>query len=274
MGRLNYFQNRPKALKIDVDAYLERIHSKKENPSLAYLRALHRSHLIHIPFENLDIHYNRKIILDYESIFQKIITQKRGGYCYELNGLFFHLLYHLGFEVKIISASVWNEKKDEFGRDFDHMAIIVTLQNEEYLVDVGFGKGIIYPKMIEDGLTQMDYTDYWRITKDVEENLLLQSSENTSTFSSKYLFTNESKELIQFIEMNEYQQNDPNSTFLQKKLITRLTETGRITLTDRFFKELKLGSNYETEISNEDEFLSLLSQHFGITLQQLINLNG
>ena len=273
MDRINYFKNRPKASSIDVDAYLKRIHQQKETPSLGYLRQLHRAHLMHIPFENLDIHYNRKIILDYSKIFQKIITKQRGGYCYELNGLFFHLLYHLGFDPFIISARVRNTDGKAYGKDFDHMAIIVKLDQEEYLVDVGFGKGIIYPKKIEDGLIQMDYTDYWRIVKDIDDNFLLQSSDNASVFSPKYLFRKEARELIQFLEMNEFQQNNPQSTFQQQKMITRLTDTGRITLTDRTFKEFKLGLINEVAISNEDEFLSLLEQHFGIPSAQLTRLD-
>ena len=269
MGRLDYFLNRPKAATIDIDSYLSRINQKKENQSLSYLRKLHRAHLIHIPFENLDIHHNKKIILDYDKIFKKVILRKRGGYCYELNGLFFHLLYHLGFEAKIISAKVRNEESGDFGKDFDHMAIIVHLDEVDYLVDVGFGKGIIYPKKIDEGLIQMDYTDYWKLEKDPDENYLLQTSNDARTFSTKYLFTLEQKELIQFIEMNEYQQNHPKSTFLQKKMITRLTEEGRVTLTDKKFNEVKLGVLHQTEITNEDEFLALLDQHFKITFQQL-----
>lgn len=271
MGRINYFLNRQKAAKMDVESYLKRIGEKKEAPSLAYLRRLHRTHLIHIPFENLDIHYGKKIILDYDKIFKKVIHGKRGGYCYEVNGLFFHLLYHLGFEAKIISARVRNEKTGDYGKDFDHMAIIVHLEGDDYLVDVGFGKGIIYPKKIADGLTQMDYTDYWRLSKDVDNNYFLQSSDDARVFTAKYTFSIDPKELIQFFEMNEYQQHDPNASFLQEKIITKLTETGRITLSDKKFVELHLGISRQTELTNEDEFLSLLEQHFGITLRQLIH---
>ncbi len=270
MGRLNYFHNNPKASKIDVHAYLQRIETKQESPSLDFLRKLHRAHLLHIPFENLDIHYQRKIILDYEMIFRKVIVNKRGGYCYELNGLFYHLLYHLGFEAKVISARVRDEASGAYGKDFDHMAVVVHLAGEDYLVDVGFGRGIMYPKKIVTDHVQMDYTDYWRIAKDVDDHYLLQSSDNASVFATKYLFTTDAKELIQFLEMNEFQQFHPTSHFQKQKLITKLTDSGRITLTDRAFKVLHLGKVQTTEIGNEDEFLALLEQHFKIPLAQLI----
>lgn len=270
MSKLNYFKNRPKVMKINVDAYLGRIRETREEASLTYLRKLHRAHLLHIPFENLDIHYNRKIILDYQSIFEKIVIQKRGGYCYELNGLFYHLLHHLGFECKIISARVLDEDSGELGKEFDHMAIIVTISEEDYLVDVGFGKGIMYPKKIADGVVQMDYTDYWKVTSEPDDNFLLQVSSDASAFRTKFRFSCDAKEIIQFHEMNEYHQSQPESSFTQKKIITKLTTTGRITLSNSRFQELDLGDKKVNEIGSEDEFLSLLEQHFGITFQQLM----
>jgi len=264
MSRLNFFQNKPKAEKLDIDAYLKRIHEQKENPSFAYLKRLHRSHLLHVPFENLDIHYNKKIQLDYQSVFEKVIKRKRGGYCYELNGLFYHLLFHLGFEVKLISARVKKEKLDEYGKEYDHMAIIVRLPNEDFLVDVGFGKGMVYPKKIEVEAIQMDYLDYWKISKDIDDNYFLKVSSNANSFATKYTFSVEEKQVIQFHEMNEYHQTNPDSSFVQRKLITQLTKTGRITLNNTKFTEEKLGQRNETPIESEDEFLSVLDQHFSI----------
>ena len=133
MNKLNFFQNKPKATKIDVDSYLNRIELEKEQPSLSYLKKLQKAHLLHIPFENLDIHYGSRIILDYGKIYDKVINRGRGGFCYELNGLFYHLLYHLGFECYIISAEVYSKDNQSFGRPFDHMAVIVRISDEEYL---------------------------------------------------------------------------------------------------------------------------------------------
>ncbi len=274
MNKLNYFQNKPKAKRIDVDSYLKRIQQQREEPTIDYLRRLHRAHLLHIPFENLDIHYHSKIILDYDMIFNKVIQRKRGGYCYELNGLFFHLLQNLGFESRIISAQVKSEDSDEYGKDFDHMALIVYVDEGEFLVDVGFGKGIIYPKRISNGLVQMDYTNYYKITKDINDWYFLQASNDASSFNTKYKFLNQSKEMIQFHPMNEYHQSSQDSMFTQRKFITKLTETGRVTLSANKLIEHNLGTLKETPIGNEDEFLALLEQHFGITYHQLISNKG
>lgn len=270
MKKLNFFQNKPKASKIDVTAYLDRVGLKQEEPTLSYLKKLQKAHLLHIPFENLDIHYGSKIILDYSKIFDKVIIRKRGGFCYELNGLFYHLLYHLGYDCHVISGRVMSEQTGEFGRPYDHMAIVVCLEDAEWLVDVGFGDGAISPLKIKVGEIQMDFTRYWKLDTDPDENLILKLSNDTSYFATKLLFTLEEKQLIQFIEMCEYHQTSPASPFTQKKLVTMLTSGGRVTLTDRKLKVSELGEVYEYDILNEDEFLSKLEYHFGISPRQLI----
>jgi len=97
---------------------------------------LHLAHLLSAPFENLSIHWHEPIVLTDEALFQKIVLRQRGGFCYELNGLFASLLRTLGFQVEMLSAGVMN-KRGEFGPEFDHMTLMVTLA-ERWLVDVGF----------------------------------------------------------------------------------------------------------------------------------------
>ena len=268
MSRLNFFGNSTKVIAIDVESYLKRIRVKKERPGLNYLRRLHRAHLLHIPFENLDIHYRNKIILDYNEIFYKLVKMRRGGFCYELNGLFYHLLYHLGFEAHLISART--KQREGYSKEYDHMAILVFLDDEKWLVDVGFGDHFVYPKKIAIDTVQMDYTDYWRIVTNPDEDLILQQSEDYAVFHSKYLFTLEEKQPIQFMERCDYHQTSRESHFAQQKIITKLTERGRITLTERKLKVTSLGELTETELMNEDEFLSKLQHHFGIGFRQLL----
>ncbi|WP_425389649.1 arylamine N-acetyltransferase family protein [Ekhidna sp.] len=270
MKKLNVFQNRPKAIKIDTTEYLYRIGLVEKEPSIGYLKELQKAHLLNIPFENLDIHYKNKIILDYQKVYDKVINWKRGGFCYELNGLFYHLLYHLGFDCYVISGKVWNDETNTFGKPFDHMVIIVALDEDKWLADVGFGDGIISPLKIEVGKPQMDYTRYWRIDHDADENLILKVSDDNVHFRPKLLFTLDEKQLIQFIEMCDYHQTSPESPFIQKKLVTQLNEAGRITLTDRKLKIDQMGQKKETPILHEDDFLSKLNHHFKISFKQLL----
>ncbi|HEX8536198.1 MAG TPA: arylamine N-acetyltransferase, partial [Cystobacter sp.] len=108
------------------------------------LRALHRRHIESIPFENLDIHSQRPIVLDEAAFFEKIIRQRRGGFCYELNGLFAALLRALGFQVAYLSGRVSSDGVRDDGPEFDHLLLEVTW-NGSWLVDVGFGDAFAEP---------------------------------------------------------------------------------------------------------------------------------
>ena len=129
----------------DREKYLQRIkYSGPLEPNLDLLKKLQKTHLLHVPFENLDIHYPSPIELDIARIYAKIVFNNRGGFCYELNGLFYELLFSLGYNAKRISARVF-EKNDNYGPEYDHFAIIVQIGNVEYLTDVGFGELLFEP---------------------------------------------------------------------------------------------------------------------------------
>ncbi|MEZ4850234.1 MAG: arylamine N-acetyltransferase [Bacteroidia bacterium] len=114
---------------IQINPYLQRIEYQGDlTPSLTLLNQLQRAHLLSVPFENLDIHLPEEIRLNVEKIFQKVVHRRRGGFCYELNGLFHFLLVELGFEVKRISASVLGSK-GLWGPEYDHLVNLVFWMN-------------------------------------------------------------------------------------------------------------------------------------------------
>ena len=127
-----------------VNAYLQRIGYKGDlEPSPSTLRQLHRAHLLSIPYENLDIHLGRELSLDLNTIYQKIVLGRRGGWCFEMNALFAWALYELGFEVHLLSAAV-NRHRAGDKAEGNHLTLIV-LSDEPYLADVGFGDGPLEP---------------------------------------------------------------------------------------------------------------------------------
>jgi N-hydroxyarylamine O-acetyltransferase len=133
---------------VDLKAYFERIgYDGPSQPDSETLCALHRTHLFAVPFENLDIHLKRPIILEEDRLYAKIVHQRRGGFCYEHNGLFAAVLRELGFEVTLLEARV-GAKTWDAGQPFDHMALLVDLE-ERWLADVGFGD--IHPIHISPG---------------------------------------------------------------------------------------------------------------------------
>lgn len=130
-----------------IGNYLKRIGIENMvKPSSEGLFELHQSHVMTVPFENIDISNGTRIKLDLDYLYNKVVLKNRGGFCYELNYLFFTLLTKLGFNVRMTSASILDEN-GELGPSFDHMCLIVFINNSRWLVDVGFGDLFISPTL-------------------------------------------------------------------------------------------------------------------------------
>jgi len=250
---------------MNIEAYINRINYKGSLiPNPEVLGNLQKAHLLNVPFENLDIHYHRPIILNTSKFYQKIVERLRGGFCYELNGLFNDLLQSLGFHTKIISARVYNSKNAGFGSEFDHLAILVELHPDEYLVDVGFGEFALMPLKFEPGAIHQDERGDFIIEHHVAEYFLV-SKIIGETKTPEYIFTRKKRELSEFTGMCLYHQTSPDSHFTQKKLISRPTENGRITISGTTLKIVEKGETIEEMEFNEDEFEILVRKWFKIT---------
>lgn len=249
---------------MDIKAYLNRIGIEKAGePSLKFLTELQNRHFLFIPFEDLDIPDRSRIELDLNKIYNKIILSKRGGFCYELNGLFHWLLTSLGFRVDMLSARVFNFQKNDFGTEYDHMTLLVHL-DKDYLADVGFGDSFRRPIEIPDGEAE-DVSGQYKILKK-EDNLfeLLKKEEND--FSKQYCFTTDPKSLEDYEEMCAFQQDSLSSHFRTRMICTIATETGRITLSNNSLTITENGIKTKTDFTDQNEFYLLLKKHFGIVL--------
>ncbi len=247
----------------DVSAYLNRIqyHGSVE-PTLATLRSLHYSHMLHVPFENLDIHLGRPITLETEEVYTKIVNKNRGGFCYELNSLFAKLLQEIGFETTLISAHV-AIPDGGYGPNFDHMAILVKLAGHQWLVDVGFGDSFREP--IGFGPVSIQVRNAYRLV--AEESgywLLLQRSLRELTEKSLYMLTLTPRQIEDFQERCQYHQTSPQSPFTKGRLCTIATPEGRVTLTDKELVITTASDKKSSPVVSEEEYHSLLQQHFGI----------
>ncbi len=247
---------------MNFDKYLNRIGAGGFDISadLTTLKRLQKLHLLHVPFENLDIHWKTPIALDIELIFQKIVENGRGGFCYELNGLFFELLLSVGFDCKRISARVFGANGD-FGPEFDHLAILTKIEGTEYLTDVGFGEFSAEPlKFVldeeqtdENGVFVIRKFDdeYFEVAKKVEGN-----------WKCEYIFKDLNREFKEFSEMCDFHQTSPESHFTRGKVCSLMTGDGRKTLTDKKFIETRQGEKSETEVDSEEEFNRILEREF------------
>lgn len=250
---------------MDYTEYLNRINFSGDlKPSLNLLRNLQKAHLLTVPFENLDIHLHRKIELDTHKMYQKIVEQNRGGFCYELNGLFFELLTYLGFEVKRISARVFDKEKG-YGPEFDHLALIVKMEEVEYLTDVGFGEFAFFPLKIEMGKEQSDPRGTF-ILDQYEAGFIRVNKSNGGKLNPEYIFKNEEKELIDFKEICDHYQSHPDSHFKKKRMISLPTKEGRVTLSGNILKTKEGDTMEESLIQNEKDYERKLWDFFGVRL--------
>jgi N-hydroxyarylamine O-acetyltransferase len=157
---------------MDIDAYLRRIGLNDRPPAnLAGLRTLHAAHLRAIPYENLDVQFGRPVTIERPAIFEKIVGRHRGGWCYEMNGLFGWALDALGFKVTRATGAVMREMFGDLTLR-NHLVLRVELDEGLYLADVGFGDGPVEPIRIAEGpftsgglpfaVTKVD-DDWWRL---------------------------------------------------------------------------------------------------------------
>ncbi|NJB71684.1 N-hydroxyarylamine O-acetyltransferase [Saonia flava] len=248
---------------MNIEPYLHRINfHKSPQVSKEVLFELQRNHLLHVPFENLDIHYDRKISLEVSNIYKKIVVDKRGGFCYELNGLFFHLLKEIGFNSKLISARVY--ENGTYYPEFDHLAIVVHLNNEEYLVDVGFGKFSLEPLKIEMGKQINDSFGYFQFDKYDLDYFRINELKNKE-LAPVYIFKTKARELSEFKERCEYNQTSEHSHFTQKKLISIVNIDGRVTLNNEQLKITHSGVEKVIQFKKRD-FEKKLKEYFNIEM--------
>lgn len=252
---------------MNVSTYLDRIqYTGSLDTSLETLRNLHYQHLLSIPLENLDIHYGRKIVLEPEALFTKIITQKRGGFCYELNGLFYELLRTLGFAVKRVSGRVY-DAGNGFNDEFDHLAIVARIDDTDWLVDIGFGRRFpLYPLPIKLDQLREDRTGRYVITTHDGTYLAVKQQDETGDWVPAYIFTLTPRELADFASMCHYHQTSAESYFTQNKLCTLVTARGRITLTDDKLKITEHDRHTEQVVADREEFEKLLTEYFDIQI--------
>ena len=251
---------------MNIEAYLKRINYHGSlTPTAETLRDLQVAHLLNVPFENLSIHSGEEIVLDDEALFAKIVDKRRGGFCYEVNGLFASLLRALGFDVSMLAAEVCNSEC-EFGPEFDHMTLMVTLE-QRWLVDVGFGDSFVEPLLLDERGEQVQAGGVFEIVE-VDEHLLLRRRTEGGGWRPQYRFTLQPHEYADYDEMCRYHQTSPESHFTKGRICSLATHDGRVTLSDmRFITTSGPGQRHERLLEAQDEYDRILRDQFGIVMK-------
>lgn len=258
-----------------IHEYLERIRYQGSlEPTAQTLGTLHESHLLAVPFENLSIHAGQPILLQEEALYEKIVRRGRGGFCYELNGLFAWLLRQLGFRVSLLSAEVHKEGAG-FNPAFDHLALLVhQLGESDWLVDVGFGDAFRRPLRLESEGEQVD--------SDGRVYDLLQASEKRAGTAERalrvmrrlgengwemqYRFTLQPYALSDFAARCQYHQTSQESSFTHGRICTLATPTGRLTLSEWRLITTTQGEQTERLLSSQEEYTAALANYFGVVV--------
>jgi len=254
---------------MDLDAYLCRIGlADPPGANLAGLRALHRAHLRAIPYENLDVQFGRQVGIEREPIFEKMVTNRRGGWCYEMNGLFGWALEQLGFEVTRVAGAVMREA---MGDAFigNHLVLKVELDEGLYLADVGFGDGPIDPVRLTPGefesdgftygLEQLDET-WWRLRNHPFGGA--KSFDFSLAPADETLLAARCREL----------QTKAWSPFVQNLVCQRYVDGGLLVLRGRVMREVKPEGVTESTIESARELLGVLDDRFGLQVPEAASL--
>lgn len=252
---------------MNVKAYLDRIGYRGSiEPTAETLRGLHRAHMYTVPFENLDIFGGRRhLTLDEDAFFRKIVGERRGGFCYELNGLFGALLRELGFRVDLLSARVVSAKK--VGPEFDHLLLLVHLE-ERWLADVGFGESSRTPLRLDDPESQGEPAGAFKLTHEGGDWSMwgLGAGEK---WAEVYRFSLTPHPLQDFAAMCEYHQTSPDSQFTRNNVCTLPTAEGRKTISGNRFTVVANGERTMQRLPDEAAYHAALAEHFGVELRRV-----
>jgi N-hydroxyarylamine O-acetyltransferase len=246
--------------RLDLHAYLRRIgYAGDLQPTYPVLEALHLAHATNIPFENLDILLHRPIRLDLESLQNKLVKAKRGGYCFEQNLLFAAALKDIGFTVQRLAARVRHGAQRVLPRT--HMLLLVSIDGAAWLADVGFGaEGLLLPVRFGTRQETAQFAWTYRVVQEAEHWLL--QSLGKASWLDLYEFSLEPQHLIDYEMANYYVSTHPDSRFVQTLTAQRLAPTARHILRNR---QLTVDSGHavtQRTLADDDELLAVLAETF------------
>jgi N-hydroxyarylamine O-acetyltransferase len=263
-------------MSFDLSAYLARIGLKEPPAATAEgLAQLQRAHRLAIPFENLDVILGRGIAIDSASVFAKLVTAKRGGYCFEQNRLFEDALEALGFVTRPLLARVWlGVEGPPPGRT--HTLSLVTIDGQEWIADAGFGGSYAPPMPLAQGETALAPDGArFRLNRDRLHGWMLERDGDAATtdgrsrgagWQPQYSFSLEPVFAADLILSNHWTSTAPESRFRQLRIASIVLPHGFASLTDRAYKRRNGDKESAGEIDDPRVYRMRLSLLFGIDL--------
>lgn len=255
---------------MDLSAYLDRVgFGGAARPDLATLTAVMRAHVLAVPFENVDVQLGRPLDTSVARAFDKIVTRRRGGWCYEMNGVLGWALGEIGFDVTRIAAGVMREQMGD-AQMGNHLALIVVLDGRRYLVDGGFGSALWAPLPLELGerwdepfavSLRAEADGYWRFVETLQGG----------PFSFDFRDALADEALL--AAKCDWQQSHESSPFVQN-LVAQKRESDRVhvTMRGRVFTRNDAERADKRVIETRDEWLALMRDVFGIDEAEMAGL--
>ena len=250
---------------MNTNLYLERIGMRPEDVSHTYefLKALQQNHICTVPYENLDILNGISIELSKQALFEKIVTNRRGGYCFELGGAIAHLLADLGFATKCYFARFLKGENEIPVRR--HRVVVTECDGKRYVIEVGIGiEAPRAPLLLKEGIEQECGNGTFRFSKDAFLGWVL-NEKTGDQWSPYYAFTEEEQLDIDFIQPSFYCEKHPASPFNKSPMVAIKTPNGRRAINDRDYKVFENGELIHIEENVTDARLyEILKTDFGI----------
>ena len=246
---------------MDIKAYLTRIGiNEVPEPTLENLRLLQSRHLLSVPFENLNIHMYNRLSANPEELFDKIVLQRRGGVCYELNFLYMLLLQKLGYKTTFHGG-----KTSDNGSFYDHSFPIVEIDGVRYISDVGFGDNFLYPLEFKPDVPQADPKGIFTIEYEGGGYYTVYKELGKKRFT-EYTFTLNKRRISDFNARKIFYTTDPRSHFFKNLIVSMELENGRISLKQ---DKILFSENNERswlKVESFNHYVNLLFNYFGIVL--------
>ena len=254
---------------MDIPAYFRRIglpEDTKVEPTGAFLSKLQYQHVTHVPYENLDILAKKPLSLDVDDLYKKIVLDRRGGYCFEVNALFKALLLALGFKVKSYFARYLRGESEIPVRR--HHVLAVEAADGTYICDVGIGQTAPrFALLWEEGLVQRQGDEAYKLERDDVLGWVLWEQKD-GAWCRYFSFTEDVALDIDFIQPSFYCELHPRSPFNKTAIVAIKTPEGRKAIDDRTFKIYQNGTlTHREEIPTDARFAEVLREHFGIVVK-------
>ncbi|UHA75881.1 arylamine N-acetyltransferase [Paenibacillus sp. 481] len=252
---------------MNVQTYLDRIQAtKKDEVSLDYLSHLQKQHVLNVHFENLDIMSKKPLSLQVEDLYHKLVHAQQGGVCYELNGLFVHLLQELGFHAYLMAATV-HVGNGVWALEHGHLFSIVPLEGKEYVVDVGFGGNCPRLPVPLNGEEVVDSDGTYRVMKNEADSMFYLQKKSDGEYETLYRFETPSQRwnLDTIHPVCVLTETAPESMFNKMYFLSRVTENGRITLLGNTLITVN-GQEKTKQKLEEHEIAEAVQRYFELTV--------